>query len=105
LRELGLGFQLENVWFSPMCCCYWFLGRLVESQLETANFILLLVATAVSGAVIDTLFRARNFTAIGSSGMVFGLIGALLSFYILGRVPLSRWALVRRLSILGGLSC
>jgi rhomboid protease GluP len=81
-----------------------FLGRLVESQLEPANFVLLLVATAVSGAVIDTVFRARNFTAIGSSGMVFGLIGALLSFYILGRVPLSRWALVRRLSLLGGLS-
>jgi membrane associated rhomboid family serine protease len=81
-----------------------FLGRLVECQLEPANFVLLLVATAVSGAVIDTLFRTRNFTAIGSSGMVFGLIGALLSFYILGRVPLSRWALVRRLSLLGGLS-
>lgn len=80
------------------------LGWFVESVLEPAIFVLLLLMTAVSGAAVDILIRTgRPFVAIGSSGMVFGLIGALLSFYVLKRVPLSRRVRFWRLTMLFGL--
>ena len=80
------------------------LGWFVEGVLEPSKFALVLLITAVSGAAVEILIRTdRRFVLIGSSAMVFGLIGTLLSFYILGRVPLSNKGHSWRLVVLFGL--
>jgi membrane associated rhomboid family serine protease len=54
------------------------LGLTVENYLGRNKYIFLLLTSLLFGSITSFLFNPLNSIAVGSSGMIFGLFGALL---------------------------
>lgn len=72
------------------------LGHVVQTQSGTAAFLAISFATAVAGAVFF-LVLADHATMIGASGVVFGLLGAVLRQR---RKPIALWRVLLVLALL-----
>jgi rhomboid protease GluP len=54
------------------------LGTAVESFYGRAKYSVILIASLLSASYISNHFAATNVPAVGASGMIFGLFGAIL---------------------------
>jgi rhomboid protease GluP len=62
----------------------WMIGRLMERVVGNVGFLLLYVASGLCGSLASVAFNPYVLSA-GASGAVFGLIGGMLGFLVLGR--------------------
>lgn len=62
------------------CFVLFQVGRLLEPQIGQSRFLLLFLVSGIVGFASSLLFSAS--ISIGSSGAVFGLVGALISWYL-----------------------
>ena len=58
------------------------LGTIIENALGEVRYIMILFASLVAGSAFSWKFMPPQGVAVGASGMIFGLFGALL---VLGR--------------------
>jgi rhomboid protease GluP len=58
-----------------------FFGSMVESLFGHLRLLLLWMACGIGGSIAELAFLKPNGVALGASGVVYGLIGALLSVY------------------------
>lgn len=54
------------------------LGTIVENSLGEMRYVMILFASLVFGSAFSWKFMPANGVAVGASGMIFGLFGALL---------------------------
>ncbi len=63
----------------------WFLGRMVEQQLGTLNFLTIYFGAGIGGALLNTLVTAitggGDIPTIGASGAVFGIMVAFAMLF------------------------
>jgi rhomboid protease GluP len=58
------------------------LGWMAEPLLGHANLLMLWVTSSVGSSIAQLLFTQPQSTSFGASGVVYGLVGALLYFYL-----------------------
>ena len=58
-----------------------FLGWIAEAQFGHLRLLLLWMACGIGGSIAELVILKPNSVALGASGVVYGLIGALFSFY------------------------
>lgn len=56
----------------------YFIGRLLELEIGHWRFLILFLATVISGNLMSLAFGAMNVISAGASGGVFGLLGAIV---------------------------
>ena len=56
----------------------YFIGRLLELEIGHWRFLILFLATVISGNLMSLAFGAMNVISAGASGGVFGLFGAIV---------------------------
>ena len=61
-------------------------GNLVEQLMGRGKYIILILATTLGGSLAVYLFSDRNALTIGASGMIFGLLGSLLTLESASRI-------------------
>ncbi|WP_051208629.1 rhomboid family intramembrane serine protease [Propionicicella superfundia] len=83
---LTAGFAHIEVWhiLSNMLVL-WFIGPTVEQILGRVRFVALYLLSLFGGSVAVMWFAAPESSALGASGAIFGLLGALLILTIRGK--------------------
>jgi rhomboid protease GluP len=66
------------------------IGRELERFYGSIRFVLIYFLTGLSGALASMFFGSLNEIAVGASGAIFGLFGALAAFYGRNRQQLGR---------------
>jgi rhomboid protease GluP len=80
--HIGLLHILLNMW------CLWSLGKLAERIFPPWTYVLLYTACGLGGS-LASLWWHPNVIGAGASGAIFGLAGALISVFYLGKLPIS----------------
>jgi membrane associated rhomboid family serine protease len=85
-QMLTSGFAHVEVWhiFSNMLVL-WFIGPSIEQILGRARYLTMYLLSLFGGSVAVLWFAAPESSALGASGAIFGLLGALLVLTIRGR--------------------
>jgi rhomboid protease GluP len=76
------------------------LGWVVEPMFGHAKLLLLWVISAIAGSIAQLFSRELESTSYGASGVVYGLVGALLCVYLSKQVILTSRARHRRIVLL-----
>jgi len=84
--HIGILHILLNMW------CLWQLGVLAELIFGRLTFFCLYTLTGIAGSVLSLIW-SPNIVSAGASGAVFGIAGALIAAFYLGKLPYSREAL------------
>jgi membrane associated rhomboid family serine protease len=89
-RFIAYAFLHANVLhfgLNMLCIAAW--SGLLESRLGATYFTLVYLASAIGGGLASAYGHAGPFLGVGASGAISGIVGALLSLTILGRLTLS----------------
>jgi tetratricopeptide (TPR) repeat protein len=81
--HIGVLHFLFNMW------CLWDLGALCESLYGRWTFATVYVITGLSGSLLSVTWRPAGVSA-GASGAIFGLAGALIASFYLGKFTAPR---------------
>jgi len=84
--HIGIIHILLNMW------CLWSLGALAERIFDKWTYFLTYTCCGIAGSLASLGFHHDRLGA-GASGAIFGLAGALISAFYLGRLPLPPQAL------------
>ena len=74
------------------------LGHVVQAQTSTREFLLIMVLSAIGGAVGFLLLSSHNEIMVGASGVVFGLFGVVLRWRA---ERVSAWKMILLLALVG----
>ena len=66
------------------CFALFIFGRLVEGVYGHSRFTIIYVLAGLSGGVISYMFN-KNAIAVGASGAIFGILGALAAYFVVHR--------------------
>ena len=69
------------------CLALW--GGLLEKRIGSFYFLVTYVCAMIAGAVLSDLHHPQPYLAVGASGAISGILGALLCLWILGKIDLS----------------
>jgi membrane associated rhomboid family serine protease len=83
-----------NMW------CLWNLGTTLEPFMGRKVFGVMYVASGVAASLVSTAWNPWRVSA-GASGAIFGVAGALVSYFALKKTPLDRALVNRNLKSLG----
>jgi rhomboid protease GluP len=86
--------------FNSACLMLW--GGATERRLGAANVIVILIVSAVMGALAMIWYYDSSFVTGGASGAISGLLGALLGLSILGS-PAVGWLYIAECLILNAI--
>jgi rhomboid protease GluP len=81
--HIGIVHLLTNMW------ALYVLGRLAEMVYGRWTYLWVYLIAGVSGSVASLLWNPRNVSA-GASGAIFGIAGALIATFIVGKLPLPK---------------
>ena len=56
------------------------LGPQVESFYGKLKYLIIFIASGISGSLLSTAFSSNNIVGVGASGAIFGLLGSILYF-------------------------
>jgi len=62
----------------------WFVGRVVESWFDKFSYLIIYFASGIIGGLVSIYFHP-NTVAIGASGAIFGIFGAMVGFVLVNR--------------------
>jgi membrane associated rhomboid family serine protease len=88
-RLIAYGFLHANLFhltLNMICLAIW--GGHLERRVGAFYFIVIYVCALVAGAVVSNATHAGPYLTVGASAAISGVLGALLSLRILGRVDL-----------------
>ncbi len=80
--HIGLVHLAVNMW------CLWDLGSFAERIYGHASYLAIYLVTGIAGAIFSLMWRPFALEA-GASGAIFGIAGALIASFWLGRLPYS----------------
>jgi rhomboid protease GluP len=80
---IHLGF---NMW------CLWNLGQLAERVLGRLNYVILYTFCGLAGSLASLWWHPMSIGA-GASGAIFGLAGAAIAVFYMGRLPIAKGAI------------
>ncbi len=83
--HIGLLHILLNMW------CLWSLGQLAERVFPPWEYVVLYTACGLGGSLASLWWHPMVIGA-GASGAIFGLAGALISVFYLGKLPIPQAA-------------
>jgi membrane associated rhomboid family serine protease len=89
-RLVGYGFLHADILHLTMnmaCLVLW--GAHLEKRVGSLYFILIYLASIVTGALVSAVTHSGPFLTVGASGGLSGIMGALLCLWILGKIDLS----------------
>jgi rhomboid protease GluP len=89
-RLVAYGFLHTNLLHlaaNMICLALW--GGHLERRVGAFYFIVIYVCALIAGAVVSNVTHSGPYLTVGASGAISGVLGALLSLWILGRVELS----------------
>ena len=69
------------------CLVLW--GGPLEKRIGSFYFLAIYLCAMVAGALLNNLHHSQPYLAVGASGAVSGILGALLCLWILGKIDLS----------------
>ena len=69
------------------CFALFIFGRLVEGVYGSARFTTIYVLAGLSGGVLSYMFN-KTAIAVGASGAIFGILGALAAYFLVNREDL-----------------
>jgi len=70
-----------------ICLALW--GGHLEKRIGSFNFMLVYVCALVAGGIVSDYTHSRAYLAVGASGAVSGVLGALLCLWILAKIDLA----------------
>jgi membrane associated rhomboid family serine protease len=88
-RLIAHGFLHANplhIFANMLCLTLW--GGLLEKRVGALYFTFIYVAGLVAGAIVSQITHAGAYLAVGASGAISAVLGALLSLRLLGRIGL-----------------
>jgi membrane associated rhomboid family serine protease len=89
-RLLAYGFLHANPFHlatNMFCLVLW--GAHLERRVGSAYFLTIYACALVTGGIVSNVTHAGPYLAVGASGAISGIMGALLSLWILGKTDLS----------------
>lgn len=81
--HIGFVHLLANMW------ALYVLGRLAESLYGRWSYLTTYLLAGLAGSVASLLWNPMNVSA-GASGAIFGVVGALITTFLVGKLPLPR---------------
>jgi len=69
------------------CLALW--GGLLEKRVGSFYFLTIYLCSMIAGAVVSDLHHSQPYLAVGASGAISGVLGALLCLWILDKIDLS----------------
>jgi membrane associated rhomboid family serine protease len=69
------------------CLALW--GGPLERRIGPFYFLVIYLCAMVAGAILSDLHHSQSYLAVGASGAISGILGALLCLWILGKIDLS----------------
>jgi rhomboid protease GluP len=89
-RLVAYGFlhaDLFHLVTNMICLALW--GGHLEKRIGPFNFMLVYVCALVVGGIVSDFTHSRAYLAVGASGAVSGVLGALLCLWILAKIDLA----------------
>jgi hypothetical protein len=89
-RLIAYGFlhaDILHLTFNMLCLTLW--GAHLEKRVGALYFILIYTAALITGAVVSNVTHSGPYLAVGASGAISGIMGALLCLWILAKSDLS----------------
>jgi len=79
--------NLLHIATNMICLMLW--GGPLEKRVGAFYFLLIYFCAIIAGAITSYQYHSGNYLAVGASGGVSGVLGALLCLWILGKIDLS----------------
>jgi rhomboid protease GluP len=70
-----------------LCLVLW--GGALERRIGSFYFLVIYLCAMIAGAIVSDLHHSQPYLAVGASGAISGILGALLCLWILGKIDLS----------------
>jgi membrane associated rhomboid family serine protease len=70
-----------------LCLVLW--GGPLERRIGSFYFLVIYLCAMIAGAILSDLHHSQPYLAVGASGAISGILGALLCLWILGKIDLS----------------
>ena len=70
-----------------LCLALW--GGPLERRIGSFYFLVIYLCAMIAGAIVSDLHHSQPYLAVGASGAISGVLGALLCLWILGKIDLS----------------
>lgn len=70
-----------------LCLVIW--GGPLERRIGSFYFLVIYLCAMIAGAVLSDLHHSQPYLAVGASGAISGILGALLCLWILGKIDLT----------------
>ncbi|MBV9219952.1 MAG: rhomboid family intramembrane serine protease, partial [Methylobacteriaceae bacterium] len=70
-----------------LCLVLW--GGLLEKRAGPFYFLVIYICAAIAGAILSDVHNSQPYLTVGASGAISGILGALLTLWILGKIDLS----------------
>jgi membrane associated rhomboid family serine protease len=70
-----------------LCLVLW--GGALERRIGSFYFLVIYLCAMIAGAIVSDLHHSQPYLAIGASGAISGILGALMCLWILGTIDLS----------------
>jgi hypothetical protein len=70
-----------------LCLVLW--GGALERRIGSFYFLVIYLCAMIAGAIVSDLHHSQPYLAVGASGAISGVLGALLCIWILGKIDLS----------------
>ena len=89
-RLIAHGFLHANLLHlatNMLCLVLW--GGLLEKRVGSFYFLLIYFSAMIAGAAASNLHHSYSYLAVGASGAISGILGALLCLSLLGKIDLS----------------
>jgi membrane associated rhomboid family serine protease len=89
-RLVAYGFlhtNLLHLTANMICLVLW--GGHLERRVGAFYFVVIYVCALIAGAAVSNVAHSGPYLTVGASGAISGVLGALLSLWILGRIELS----------------
>jgi membrane associated rhomboid family serine protease len=89
-RLIAYGFlhaDLFHLTINLLCLVLW--GGHLEKRIGSFYFLVIFVGALILGAIVSNFTHSGRYLAVGASGGISGILGALLCLWILGKIELT----------------